>query len=225
MYCPVDGTEWREGITRCPQHDVDLVDEPPDLEEPERARPSATARLDAAAGPASVAVALAGIVYAVSGAASALWKALNDDVGPFGAASGVTAFDFAQSASWAIGLGSFGCLAAAVLAKTYSRLRLPAPPRADEGDDGDLPPESGSLFMTVVSTLAICFAIAWIGIAVLIAWKTRDLGEGLYFTGEDEDLGHLYAYQSAAAACTLGSIAVMGSLLMARAHDRLAGLR
>lgn len=35
MYCPVDGAEYREGITRCPEHDVDLVDEPlePDEED------------------------------------------------------------------------------------------------------------------------------------------------------------------------------------------------
>lgn len=34
MYCPVCGDEFREGFTRCPEHDVELVDEPPELEEP-----------------------------------------------------------------------------------------------------------------------------------------------------------------------------------------------
>ncbi len=224
MYCPVDGTEWRDGIVRCPEHDIDLVDEPPEEDEVPP-RPAAGAHLDALAGPAAIAVALAGIVYGAAGALSSVWKALNDDIGPFGTSSGVTAFDFAQSASWAIGLGAFGCLAAAVLARTYSRMTLPPAPREDDEDDDDLPPEGGGLFMTVVSTLTICFAAGWMAVALLIAWKTRNLGEGLVLSGPDEGLGRLYAYQSALAACTLGSIAVMGSLLMARAHDRLADIR
>lgn len=223
MYCPVDGTEWRDGIVRCPEHDVDLVDEPPEEDE-EPPRPSPAARLDAVAGPASVVVALAGIVYGAAGALSSLWNVLEGDAGLLGATSSVTAFVFAQSAAWAIGLGAFGCLAAAVLAKTYRRLTLPPRPPDDEDED-ELPPEGGGLFMTVVSTLTMCFVAGWIAVAVLIAWKTRNLDDGLLFSGEDEGLARLYAYQSALAACTLGSIAVMGSLLMARAHDRLAGVR
>lgn len=224
MYCPVDGTESREGITRCPEHDVDLVDEPPEDEEETPPRPAAAARLDALAGPASVVVALAGIVYGAAGALSSVWNVLEGDAGPLGATSSVTAFVFAQSAAWAIGLGAFGCLAAAVLAKTHRRLTRPPVPHDDEDED-DLPPENGGLFMTVVSTLTICFAIAWGAIALWTAWKTRNLDDGFLFSGEDEGLARLYAYQSAAAACTLGSIAVMGALLMARAHDRLSGIR
>jgi hypothetical protein len=34
MYCPIDGDEFRERVTRCPEHGVDLVEEPPDLEKP-----------------------------------------------------------------------------------------------------------------------------------------------------------------------------------------------
>ena len=33
MYCPVDGDEFVEGVTRCPEHDVHLVEEPPELDE------------------------------------------------------------------------------------------------------------------------------------------------------------------------------------------------
>lgn len=227
MYCPVDGTEWREGITRCPEHDVDLVDEPPESEEAPPRQP-ARARLDGLAGPAAVIVALAGVVYGAAGALASVWHILNADAGPLGSVSGITAIDFAQSAAWAVGLGAFAVLAAAVLAKTYSRLTLPLARRdeeEDEDDEDDLPAEGGALFMTVVSTLTICFAVAWAGIGLLAAWKTRNLGDGLVFTGTEEDLGRLYAYQSAAAASTLGGVAVMGSLLMARAHDRLTATR
>jgi hypothetical protein len=137
----------------------------------------------------------------------------------------VTVLEFARSASWAVGLGAFGCLAAAVLAKAYERLTHPLPP-IDHDDEDDLPPASGEWFMTVVSTLSVCFALAWVGTALVIAWKTRGLssGDGLLFTGDD-GLARLYAYQGAAAAATLGSLAVMGSLLMARAHDRLVRFR
>src|SRR5688572_16141242 len=31
MYCPVDGDEFVAGVTRCPEHDVELVEEPPEL--------------------------------------------------------------------------------------------------------------------------------------------------------------------------------------------------
>lgn len=183
-----------------------------------------TARLDSLAGSASVVVALAGIVYGASGAAATLLSVLRGDVGPLGTTD-VSVFDFVQSAAWTVGLGAFACLAAAVLAKTYSRLTVPPAPEDDSEDDDDLGLEGAGLFTTVVSTLAICFAVAWIAVSLLIAWKTRDLGEGLLFTEADEGLGRLYAYQSAAAAATLGSVVVMGSLLMARAHDRLAGVR
>lgn len=30
MYCPIDGDEFQEGFTHCPEHDVELVDELPD---------------------------------------------------------------------------------------------------------------------------------------------------------------------------------------------------
>jgi hypothetical protein len=229
MYCPVDGTEWREGITRCPEHDVDLVDDPPEPEGPRPSSPSAW--VDALAGPASVVVALAGIVYAAAGAASSLWGIVTDDVtGPVGP-SGVTVIDFAQSAAWAVGIGAFGCLAAAVLSRAYPRLRAaPVTPAyededEDDEDDGDPEPREGDWFMTAVSTVTICFALAWIVLALVTAWETRGMEEGVFFSDPQEDLARLYAYQRAAAASTLGSIAVMGSLLMARAHDRLAGIR
>lgn len=225
MYCPVDGTEWREGITRCPEHDVDLVDEPP---EPEEAQPWLGAtRLEGLPGVAGLAAALAGIAYAVTGTLFNLWGALSSTAGI--EPRGMTVLRFAQSASFAIGLGGLASLGAAVLAKTYTRLTQPPPipleDEDDEDDEDDLPPEGGDTFMTVVSTLAICFAVAWVGLSVVVAWKTRTLGGDSFFGSEDDGLMNLFAYQSAAAACTAGSIAVMGALLMARVHDRLSSPR
>ena len=220
MYCPVDGMEYREGITRCPQHDVDLVPEPPDLDDDEPWLDRIG--LEGLAGWASVVLALAGIVYAVAGTIYSVWTALGSDAEVLESTPVETVL-FAQSASWAIGLGAFGCLAALVLARAYVRLQERPAPRDDdeEDEDDDLPPESGGSFMPVISTLTICFAVLWIGLAIAVAWKTRSLGNGLVFESSDNGLGRLFAYQSAAATCTVGSLAVMGSLLMARAHDRL----
>lgn len=223
MYCPVDGSEWREGITRCPEHDVDLVDEPPESQE-DRPWLGGT-RLEGLPGTAGLAAALAGIAYAVTGTLFNLWGALSSTAGM--EPHGMTVLRFAQSASFAVGLGSLGCLGAAVLATTYARLTRPAPPELDEDDEDedDLPPEGGGTFMTVVSTLAICFAVAWMALAVVLAWKTRNLGGDSFFGSGDDGVIDLLAYQSAAAACTIGSVAVMGSLLMARVYDRLSGIR
>lgn len=218
MYCPVDGMEYREGITRCPQHDVPLVDEPPEEDEPEPLL--GRWRVDGMAGPASIAVALSGIVYAVAGTINALWAAMAEL--PDGASGGtITIARFAQSGSWAVGLGAFGCLAAAVLAKAYARLTGPRLP-ADEEDDEELPAESGDWFVPLVSTLTVCFAVVWGAVAIVIAWKTKTLDDSVLFGSPDDGLTDWFAYQGAAAACTLGSLAVVGSLLMARAYDRLA---
>ena len=42
MYCPVDGDEFVEGVTRCPEHDVDLVEEPPELRRQRSPKTSST---------------------------------------------------------------------------------------------------------------------------------------------------------------------------------------
>lgn len=227
MYCPVDGMEYREGITRCPEHDVDLVPQPPtgpELDDDEDESWLERVGLEGVPGIAAIVVALAGVVYAVAGTIFSLWTALGTSAELLESAPVKTA-RFAQSASWAIGLGAFGCLAALVLARAYVRLQEPParPEEEEEDDEDDLPPESPSSFVPVVSTLTICFAVVWMGLAIAVAWKTRSLGDGLVFQSSDSDngLGRLFAYQAAAAACTLGSLAVTASLLMARAHDRL----
>lgn len=224
VYCPVDGAEYREGITRCPQHDVALVEEPPEIDEPQPWLDRVS--LEGLPGWAAVILALAGIVYAVAGTIYSLWIALAESR-EWTETPTLTAVGFAQSAAWAIGLGAFGCLAAAVLGRTYVRLTRPPAPALDPDDeddeDDDLPPESNDWFMPVVSTLTICFAVVWMALALVVAWKTRNLADE--FGYPSGDLSHLYAYQSAAAACTLGSLVVMGALLMGRAHDRLSGSR
>src|SRR3712207_2814037 len=123
MYCPVDGMEYREGIARCPQHDVDLVDDPPDVVESEPWLDRVA--LEGLPGWAAIVVALAGIVYAISGAAVNLWTALATSR-EWVETGALTALRFAHSTSWAVGLGAFGCLAAAVLGRTYVRLTRPA---------------------------------------------------------------------------------------------------
>ena len=227
MYCPVDGMEYREGITRCPEHDVPLVDEPPEAEP----RPSVFDRFrgEGPAGIAAIVLALAGIVYAVTGVVSGAWATLAQRR-EWLRTTPIDAVDFLQSAAWSIGLGALGCLGAAVLARVYLRLvaAVPAGEPGDEDEEEDFEPPSGAWFMPLLSTLVDCFAAVWVAVSLWIAWETATTpAPGVVFqptpTGDDDLLLDLFAFQSAAFACLVGSIATMGALLMARAHDRLSG--
>lgn len=222
MFCPVDGTEWREGITRCPEHDVDLVDEPPEIVE----SPSAFERLrgEGLAGAAAIVVAIAGIVYAVTGVIFNGWVALAQKR-QWEPTTPIDAVQFLQSAAWAAGLGALGCLGAAVLSRVYLRLARPPDQVAEEADDeeDDYPVPQGAWFVPLLSTLTGCFAVAWFGLSLWLAWESATAPVAEIFGDEGSLAADLYFFQNAALAGLGGSLATLGALLMARAHDRLSG--
>ncbi|MDQ3953863.1 MAG: hypothetical protein M3279_13025 [Actinomycetota bacterium] len=224
MYCPVDGIEWREGITRCPEHDVDLVDEPPEV----AARPSVFDRLrgEGLAGYAAIVVAVAGIVYAVTGVVFNGWAVLAQSR-EWLPTTPIDAVQFLQSAAWAAGLGTLGCLGAAVLARVHLRLTRPPEPAATDEEADDYPVPEGAWFVPLLATLVACFSALWFALSLWIAWEnaTSPTGEIFGFTPGDEGAlaSNLYFFQNAALAGLGGSLATLGALLMARAHDRLSG--
>lgn len=232
MYCPVDGTEWREGITRCPEHDVELVDEPPEGYEDDETSLLEALGLQGLTGITVVTVAVASVVYAVSGVVVSGWIALATarrwtELGFFEAAS------FVHAAARVIAVGGLGCLAAGVLGRTWVRLGTPvAAPmdRLEHEDDAEhwLEGPAGWV-MTLLSSLVLVFVLLWVATGVGISWEEAKLrNEAFSPFGPDDPSDtfiNLSAVHNAAYTCGLGALVSMGALLMARAYDRIAGGR
>lgn len=224
MYCPVDGMEYREGITRCPQHDVDLVDEPPDIDE----EPSwlETLGADDAMRRGFRVVAWAAVVYAVCGVLVSGWFALAQRQ-RWTPGSFLDLLIFGSGAARTVLLASVACMAAAVLVRTFARLgsRAPATEPVAEHD----PDLEGAMAWVVplLTALVVVFAAVWAVTGVVVAWDEADAGAaGLaQFVGSSAPFTNVMALHKAAYACGLGALVILGALLMGRAYDRLAGIR
>lgn len=219
MYCPVDGIEYREGVTRCPEHDVDLVPDPPDVAP---APPSFWQRLDAesAARAAFAAVVGAGVVYAAAGVVvNVMFPILvrRDSAG----------YDWLQyvhsanQAAWSVGVAALGALAAGVLVRVYSRLSSrPAPA------DSESPPLGWDRLMSVLFTLVVLFAAIWVATGVATAQESARLTANPFALSSEQEMPSdtmldLFALHYASFACGVGSLAIMGALVLRRAHARI----
>lgn len=116
MYCPVDGDEFQEGVTRCPEHDVQLVEDQPVLQERlswiDRFNDRTAVRLS------FLVLAASALVYALSGFVTALLYLLIQHLG-WEAIDTVQVFQQVQSAAFPVGLAALGTLAGALLLRTY----------------------------------------------------------------------------------------------------------
>ncbi|HEX2293687.1 MAG TPA: hypothetical protein VHN37_00060 [Actinomycetota bacterium] len=230
MYCPVDGIEWREGITRCPEHDVDLVDEPPEVEEDE----PLLGRLDVGGlGGAAVAAAVVGaVVYALSGVFLYGWTALAS-TREWTETRLLDTVEFLHLASSGIALGALGCLAAGVLGRVFGRLApgsTPEAPLDDAGPEDDDLPASGAMawVVTLLTSFAVVFALVWAVTGVAVSWdeaKLRSPATPFPLGEPSESFVNLSALNNAAYVCGLSSLVCLGAVLMARAYDRLVRLR
>jgi hypothetical protein len=172
VFCPVDGDEYREGVTRCPEHDVDLVDEPPELEH----SPSWLERLGAGAGlrVALIVAVVAAIVYAAAGMASGVLFAL------FRFSSSGDRWFFAlqdiSSGAFPVVIGAVGVLGGAVLFRAYTNLAS-----APAGEPREPELEGPRLFATelmrVLFVLFLVFVFLWAATGILTA---KDQAEYLY---------------------------------------------
>lgn len=231
MYCPVDGMEYREGITRCPQHDVPLVDEAPEIEE----EPGILERLDleGAAGIAVVVVAVTSLAWAISAIFVNGWFALaaSRDWEPPGV---LDVFHVVQGAAGPIALGTLGFLGAALMSRGFARLggRTPEAETEEPAPSEDGPPEltgAAGWIVTLLTSLVVVFVIAWIatGIAVSIEQigAEGNLFPGSPFEGPSDSYLKLSALNDAAYTCGFGALVTLAALLMARAYDRVDGIR
>jgi hypothetical protein len=214
--------EYREGLTRCPQHDVDLVDEPPELEE--ELRPSFLDRIDdrAAIRYTFIAALGAAALYAITGVAFSLLIMFQD-----GAAweSKVPLYlEYTQRAAWTIALAGVAAIGGAVLVRTYARLRDPGPaPGEDDGAEGG----PGDGMIRLLYTLVVVFALVWAATSVATAWETAQFensARGGFPTSFDEPSQTflaLIAVQNASWACGTAAVVVMGGTLLRRLQVRM----
>ena len=225
MYCPVDGDEFREGITRCPEHDVDLVEDPPDLELPS----SWTDRFDdrtAVRVSFWVFVAVA-TVYALTGLITAVILLLTE-LWEWEAFDTAVLFQRIQSAMFPVGIGVLGILVGALVVRTY--LALPAPP-----DNAPLSPPRGSEgaphgpmsdgLVRFLFALTLIFALLWVVTGIAIAQEQAEFQlSSPVFGGEQEEPSNSFITLSAlhyvAYVTGVASLSVMGAGLVVRTYVR-----
>ena len=213
--------EYREGFTRCPQHDVDLVDEPP---EPEEEPPPLLDRIDdvAAIRYTLLAVLGAAALYTITGIALSVvimfrstrtWE------------SNVPMYlQYTQTAAWTVALAGLAAIGGAVLVRTYTRLRDPGAPV--EGEFAR--PGPGDRMMRLLFSLVVVFALVWAVSRVATSWEEAKLqnapsaGFGSNaFEDPSQTFLALIALQNASWACGASALVVMAGTLMRQAHGRM----
>lgn len=220
MYCPIDGDEFREGITRCPEHGVDLVEEPPDLEEPaswiDRFNDRTAVHLS------FVVLLLAAVIYAIAGFITAgiylmtqlqHWKAIET----------AQVFNQVQAAAFPVGLAAFGALAGALLLRTYLLFSDRASVSSSSDEESAPGPIPGTI-MRLLFALTVVFALLWAGTGIATSRDQVESSASFGFGGTPEEpddsfitlltLNHV-GYTGAVA-----SLAIMGAGLILRTHQR-----
>ena len=221
MYCPVCGDEFADGVTRCPEHDVELVDEPPELDEPlswvDRFNDRVALRIT------FIVFLVAAVVYAISGASTAL---LFNFMQP----ANENSFEKAplaqqiQSASFPIAIAALGVLAGALLLRTYLSMtgHSETPEMPPGSAIGHSPISQG--VMRLLFALSVVFALMWAGTG--IASSQEGIERRSVRIGTEEEPTDTYLLLSTlnyvAYTGALTSLAIMGAGLMVGAHRRMS---
>ena len=173
----MDGVEYREGITRCPDHDVSLVEGAPAADEGSAWTDGGYDRI--ALRIVFGVIVVAGVVHAVAGAAAAFIagsrEASGDDV-----TRALFLGDVATGAFRAF-IGAIGVLGGTVLLRAYSNMtaRAHSGTGFEVGRRGSHPPRTrlGTEVMRVLFVLSVVFTLLWVGTGILTA---KDEAEYFY---------------------------------------------
>ena len=236
MYCPVDGDEFREGITRCPEHDVDLVDDRPQIEEPASLYKRTVGFFEQVDGRMAarmgfMIILISGGIYAVSGLTAGILFGLSQHTA-FRPGGAIEIAQSIQFASFPLVIGTLGMLGGAVLLRVYISLSSHSWDRSsDKQQPLDSPiAKSGFLSRRMIRVLylvAVLFIVLWIGTGIATSWeeaKQRFTFQSPFDPGANKPSGiflTLWGLHSAAYAGGLGSLAIIGGDLVVRAHDHL----
>ena len=223
MYCPVDGDEFREGITRCPEHDVDLVEEPPDLGEPP---PGWTDRFnDRTAVKISFWVFVAAaVVYSLTGLTTAVMLLLTE-VGERETFDTAVFFQRINSAMFPVGIGLLGILVGALVVRTYLTLstgRHDAPSSSSPNAMAQGP--LSSALARFLFAMTVMFALVWLATGILIAQEQAEDQSSPVFSDERDEPSESFVTLSALHhVAYLGgvvSLSIMGAGLIVRTYVR-----
>jgi hypothetical protein len=219
MYCPVDGDEFVEGVVRCPEHDVDLVEEPPELDDEEvrdfvdyfsEAKSLRTARR---------VLVVAAIVYAIAGVLTSVLYGLAN-------IQGGDSFDLvnivssAQMAGRVVALAALGVMTGTLLLRAYTWLR--------NGDrrvvNGEPSPADG--LTRLLLALLVVFTILWALSGIATAGNDADSQTGMVtFGGQEEEPSKTYvnltAIHFAAYNGAVACLVLMAGRLIVQWHRRL----
>lgn len=223
MYCPICGDEFRDGITRCSEHDVDLVEEPPFVEEPPpRWNDRVAVRV------VFVIFLIAAVTYGISGFISGTifamvqlreWSYENAQL-----------FDGVQSAMFPVALAAFGVLAGAALLRIYTGTGTPArvlTERADLPGSISTGGPIGLVLMRVLFALTVLFALLWAGTRVAMSgdhaeFMTR-FGTPTGFEEPGDTFATLLALNYGAYSAGVACLTIMGAGVLVGIHQRLRG--
>lgn len=184
MYCPIDGDEFREGITRCPEHNVDLVEELPDLEEPaswiDRFNDRTAVRLS------FLVLLLAAVIYAIAGFITAgiylmtqlqHWKTIET----------AQVFNQVQAAAFPVGIAAFGALAGALLLRTYLLFSDGASVSSSSDEESSVPGPIPGAIMRLLFALTVVFALLWAGTGIATSRDQVENSASFRFGGAPEE--------------------------------------
>ena len=223
MFCPVDGDEFVEGITRCPEHHVELVEEPPELEESlswiDRFNDRTGVRI------AFLVFVIAAVVYALSGFTTALIYLTSElqDERTFETAQ---IFQEVQSATFPVAIATLGILAGALLLRGYllmdkrASMRI-GPDQAIEEQEGEGPISPG--LMRVFFTLTVMFALLWAATGIATSKEQAEYSTPFGVGSDEEPIDTfilLVALNHGAYTGGVTCLAIMGAGLIARTHRR-----
>lgn len=210
MLCPVWGERFGVGVRRCPTHDVELVDAPPD-DRPLADRLSAPA----VARVAFVVLVLVALVYAVASVVVSLLFALEDS----DLVGALEVTQIAQTAALPVMYASLAVLGAIVLLRAYAALGARSGAAATTPTRGRHPRAMGFLLVVAVSC-----TVVW-GVTDALSSKQQveygPLGFGASMPPPSDALVTLLTINFAAYAGAVGSLAVMGGILMVAGYESL----